>query len=255
MLREHPFYERCKKHLLASKPQAGLARATFFIADLKTVLKKEYDQGCHFYYNPHSFVLDGVGITGSNFHTVNGQIKESHLFKDWVTSDKSPWKIITQQDEIEFLEDSVGNLKGFILGSEVLDSVNPLFIKNFAILGRFLNERTGMLDTWYHLVTEKGLDPRDAFILCRFRVLNKTTKEWMSTGSHDGAHWALTMPFDFNRYWNGEVSPKSGSINGFFSGKNRHNYPNQGEFIIKNIDPVIDNYFKWKKQNGLEGEN
>lgn len=259
MLQKHPLYQTCKDHLTSSICHAGAASATFFIGKNNKTLVCESNMGCHFYFNPNKHNLDKDGIIGTGFHTVENKITESQAFKDWICSDKSPWKAITHQDDIEFIQDEKGNFKGVILGSEVINSVHPYFIKNFAIMCRFLNERATTLNTWFYLIDQKNLDPRDAYFLCRFRVKNNKTQEWMRTGHHhDGSHWPLTHP-NFKRYWNGEVGVTSTSLNGFFIDKKSHPdftskfISDTDSYSIRDLDPFINDYFSWKERNGLPG--
>lgn len=244
-LDDHPKYHEVKK-ILSERvlSRMSMADACYQVYSTEDKLAGENFGACHAKFRPHLYD-SGQIIVGLGFTTVGNYSKESKLFKEWIQSSISPWRTITNQTDVEFIED-VSKQKAVIIGPDTFSAVHPNFLKNFAIMCRFLNERVYNLASWYRFVTEYGCDPRDAYLLCKF--ITTEGGKWYRNSEHDGSHWPLTNPIDYNRYWNG--TPKiSESINGCFAGTNVINWGKLklNEYRFESPEPYIERFNEWKK--------
>jgi hypothetical protein len=285
-LRNHPYYQQAKE--VNFSYIANTANANYgYVGDHNAnsnwgKVQVFRNQGCHYSFNAghQSMDLNSILINGFVHPEDNLHIVEEYI--SWIMGDKSPWKKITQfKDDIEIVQaKNKKNYSHILIGPEVHRAISPLFIKNFFISNRFISERCLNAITWYKLIKEYDLDPRDAYFLCKFMVLidSDSEKKWSSPslGYHDGGHWPITWHssyidsiknFSWYRFWTGEINsefPRSAyKVNGFwFDSKTAvKKYPefklHQKKFNTISpiqvfcIEEVVETWLKFKKENGL----
>lgn len=257
------------RNFLLSSPIRETPNASWMICNKKLKLFG-LSQGCHasfpsFEENPGDFWI------GSGFYGLPNQ--KEYVLKFWdflCDQEKSPWRVLTR--DIELILNSKKDPRGWILSPDSSEGISMKLIKNFAILTRTFHEHRTPLDFWNKLV-EIETDPRDAFYLCRFFVLDDYGLR-TSHNVHNGVHWALTESLDWEVFWNGHIYKNpNGSINGYFYDSHSKIRPFYNHFIndkslyevrsIKNsfgntyemrsydLDKVLKVYYDWKKANNL----
>lgn len=239
-----------------------------FWHDKKDYLDNSYmSVGCHAYFSTDTVACSNLVVTGFLHNPAHEDI--FNRFKDWIFGSTSPWRIIVQNNDIVFLKDSKGVITSVAFGEDVIQSVDPCFLKNFAIALRFPGERHQHLVVWDKLVNKYHLDPRDAFLLSwSMRIKDPLERDGaiISGKFIDGAHCPLTNPISYRNYYDGNISTNINSykVNGFFSGKDRipdldlgnskcwtreviqTKFGSTSQYVAKE-EALVESFLEWKK--------
>lgn len=106
---------------------------------------------------------------GSMFIETDSNKNLSEQFWNWISGKNSPWKSVLQGIEPVFHHKS-GKRTGWIIDPHeagIHDSKKFIFLKNFAIACRMLNEKEHKIRFWSDAVSY-GLNETEAFYLCSF---------------------------------------------------------------------------------------
>jgi hypothetical protein len=238
---------------------------------------------CHAQFNT-KIVTNPVSI-GSGFLPSEAQLPILMRFWDWVTSDRSPWRLLVK--DIELVRRDNDLPVGFIFSDKVVKELPFDFLKNFCILMRICTEKYSQLVIWDKLVNS-GIEESDAFYLCG-SLLNNTHGYSLNTFNLQGAHWPLTdfigsydkkeKFLDFEAYRTGKIHTnnseinnpykplKYDQINGFFEQRKKSNRKNPFNLILfckkketkgrftsvfyYELDDIIDGFYKWQAEEGI----
>lgn len=149
---------------------------------------------CHASMQPRKDKIIAAGFqeTEDNKHWFNP-------LKDFLISDKSPWKsLIHDKNGLEYVYKD-GRVKGWILPESIVLTSPFQLIKNFTIFTRSITEHSGCFYFWWKLV-ESGMSMNDALYFCHKFQLDKSviSKATNADSLINGWHWAFTDQNDFN---------------------------------------------------------
>lgn len=207
---EHPSLEKALEFDRALKFVPNAANAHFASWLQEESVCHQVNAACH----AHFFTHEAIDLFVTSFMTdPNDSVAQEvfRAFRTWVFGPKSPWRMITQQP------DCFINERAVVFGPETLGAINLNFLKNFAVLLRLPAERIPQMKIWHEFV-KRGLDPRDAFLLCIYlKEVDGKYIVW-EFQDHNTSHWPLVQSLDYKKFWHGQVDQASSNyrINGFF---------------------------------------